>query len=71
MSYCLNLLSNEWSLTTWHANFRPTGKNNQVEKFLIAFGFSKLKPNDQVYQAPMLQNFPIIEYIKISEDPLS
>ena len=71
MSHCLNFLNNEWDVTTWQANFLPTGKNHQVEKFLMEFGFTKSNTHEHFYQIPKLPNYQIIEYIKIAEDSLS
>ena len=38
----LNLLEKKWPVTTWHAEYIPTNKNHQVEKFWQHMGFSEL-----------------------------
>lgn len=67
LSHCLNYLCKLWNLEFWEANYFPSEKNNQVERFLRDFGFELI--NDQqplIYRIPAIVNHPGIEYIKIS-----
>jgi FkbH-like protein len=71
MSYCLSALDKLWKIETWRADFSPTEKNAQVERFLAEFGFTVLDANSQKYQMLASAHYKIKDYIKIIEVPSS